>query len=182
MDSAIAGPSTELLGILAGILGGAFLASADASLSAFGSPRLRAVAEGEGTPARTAARYLERGSTIHKRLLTGRVVCQAATVLLAYDVARHAGASILLGVFSVGVVALLYALAVAVSSHYAAHRASRLALPLLYWVRPLELLVTPLAAPLVWAGTVLDRLYPPKPRTPPIASPSSTSTRSSSRP
>jgi CBS domain containing-hemolysin-like protein len=144
------------------MLGGAFLASVDEALAALGEPRVRAASEGEGRIAMTALRYLERASTIHKRLLTGRVVCQAMTVLLAYDAATQTG-SAWFGFGAVAFAALLYALAVAVTSHFAARRASRLALPLLRWVQPLELLMAPLAAPLVWAGNFLDRRYPPRP-------------------
>ena len=124
---------------------------------------MRAAAEGEGPHARTATRYLDRASTIHKRLLTGRVVCQAATVLLAYDVARGWGDGLLSGLAGVAAMALLYALAVAGTSHIATRRATRVALPLLAWARPLEWLMAPLAAPLVWMSARLDRHYPPNP-------------------
>jgi len=163
LDSDLAGPSTELLGILAGILGGAILASVDAALGAFGRARARRAAEGTGPHAKTATRYLDRGSAIHKRLLTGRVVCQAVVVILAHEAARELGGGWLRSAAWISITALLYALAVATSSHFAARRASRLALPLLYWTRPLELVMAPLATPLVWTGSLLDRLYPPKP-------------------
>jgi CBS domain containing-hemolysin-like protein len=45
----------------------------------------------------------------------------------------------------------------------ATRRAARLALPLLRYARPLELLVAPLAAPLIAASRLVDRLLPPRP-------------------
>ncbi len=162
MEQAIAWSGTEFLGLVAGILGGALLASVDEALGAFGEPRVRAAREGTGPNARAAARYLDHPSVIHKRLLTGRVVCQAATVLLAYDLSAGMG-GLWFGLGGVAVAVLLYAMAVAVGSHLAVRRAGRVALPLLRLAQPLEYFVAPLAAPLVWAGNFLDRRYPPRP-------------------
>jgi CBS domain containing-hemolysin-like protein len=63
----------------------------------------------------------------------------------------------------VAVAALLYATTIGTSSVVAERRASRIALPLLRWMRPIELLIAPFAIPLQWASTVVDRLIPARP-------------------
>jgi CBS domain containing-hemolysin-like protein len=60
-------------------------------------------------------------------------------------------------------VALIYALAVSITSTLVVRRAGRLALPLLRILQPLELLMAPIAAPLISMNALINRLYPPRP-------------------
>ena len=63
----------------------------------------------------------------------------------------------------VACVALAYALAVDVSTTFASRRASRVALPLLRYTLPLQLLTIPAAWPLAWIDGLINRLFPPRP-------------------
>jgi CBS domain containing-hemolysin-like protein len=154
--------TTEVLGVFACIAAGAMLAAVDEALAAFGDARARAAREAGGRDGRAAARYLTDANVIHIRLLTGRIAALVGTAVLAYEVgsafedvwARRA---------TVAVAALLYATTIGTSSVVAERRASRIALPLLRWVRPVELLITPFAVPLQWASSLVDRLIPANP-------------------
>jgi CBS domain containing-hemolysin-like protein len=149
-----------LWGIAACIVAGAMLAAVDEALAAFGESRARAARDGEGKDAESAARYLAEGRVIGTRLLTGRVLALASTAVIAYELPvptpgwRFA---------TVGGAALMYGFAIAVSGSFAARRASRLALPLLRWARPLEVALIPFAAPVVWLSLLIERLFPPRP-------------------
>ncbi len=156
-------PGAELLGVLACIVTGAIYAAIDESITAIGEPRLRAVREGNDANARVAARYLDAPSRIKLRLLCGRILCLAGTSMLAYDVAEHWLSSPFVRVLGVALAALCYAAAVGISSTVSAHRASRLALPLLRFGRPLELFALPFAIPLQWAIRVIETMFPARP-------------------
>ncbi len=163
MGDSIGGPSTNLLGVLACIIAGVWFAAVDEALAAFGEGRARAAREAGDKHAATAARYLHAGKAIRVRLLTGRVLALVGTAVLAYDLAWHLDSSTWARRGVVAIAALVYATAVGAVTTLASRRASRLALPLLRWSRPAELLLAPLSAPLVWASDLLDRLYPPRP-------------------
>jgi CBS domain containing-hemolysin-like protein len=60
-------------------------------------------------------------------------------------------------------VAVIYATTTGTITTFATRRASRVALPLLRFSRPFELLVAPFAAPLCWASNLIDRLWPARP-------------------
>jgi len=162
LGDATGGLTTEVFGVFACIAAGAVLAAVDEALAAFGEARARAAREAGGRDGRAAARYLTDASVIHIRLLTGRIGALVGTAVLAYEVgttfeevwARRA---------TVAVAALLYATTIGTSGVVAERRASRIALPLLRWVRPVELLVAPFAVPLQWASSVVDRLIPARP-------------------
>lgn len=162
MGDSIGGPSTKLLGVLACIIAGAVFTAVDEALAALGEPRARAAREDGGPDAETAARYLEHGKKIGIRLLTGRILAMMGTAVLSYDLAPQLeSAWSRRGV--VAIAALVYATAIGVSTTLAVRRASRVALPLLRYARPFELLIAPWAAPLVWGSDLIDRLFPPRP-------------------
>ena len=167
MDGSLDGPSTELLGILASIILGAAFAAVEEALGAFGEPRARAAREGTGPNARTAARFLDHTAAIQIRLLTGRVVSVMAASVIAYQWAMHQE-RLLTRALAMAIVALFYAATVGIAITLARRRASRLALPLLRYSRPLEVLIQPLAGPLIWASMLIDKLYPPRPEDDPV--------------
>jgi putative hemolysin len=162
LGDSIGGLSTGVLGVFACIATGALLAAVDEALAAFGDARARAAREAGGPDGQAAARYLADANIIHIRLLAGRIGCLVGTAVLAYEVgstfedvwARRA---------TVAVAALLYATTIGTSSVVAERRASRIALPLLRFMRPIELLLAPLAVPLQFASGVVDRLIPARP-------------------
>jgi putative hemolysin len=158
----ISSPGVELLGILGFILGGATYAAIDESISAIGEPRLRAAREGNDANARAAARYLESPPRVKLKLLSGRVLCLAGTASLTYDFAIDLGGHAV-RLLVVAVAALAYAATVSVTTTLSTRRASRLALPLLRFGRPLELLATPIAMPIEWLSRIIDTVFPPRP-------------------
>jgi CBS domain containing-hemolysin-like protein len=143
-------------------MAGGLLAAADEALAAYGEPRARAAREGEGKDARTAARYLDHYKTIGVRLMAGRILALLGTAVLSYDLALHLD-NVWARRAVVAVAALVYATTIGTTTTLASRRAGRVALPLLRWARPLELLVAPFAAPLVLASNLIDKLLPPRP-------------------
>jgi len=153
-------PGTEALAILACVALGAIVASLQAALNALGEVRLRAIRDAGGPGMATAARALEAFSVLQTRLLVLRVVALAMAASLAARLALQLdglGAVLAGG----GIVAFAYALIAHLGSTLAERRASRWAIMLLRVLRPLELLVVPLAAPLSWIGRLVDRAFPP---------------------
>jgi len=162
LNDSLDGPSTKLVALLTCIVVGAILAAVDEALMALGEPRARAARDEDGPDAVTAARYLDSEQLIQIRLLTGRVLSLGATSVLGFEFA--------VGFPDIGVklailmsVMLFYASLVGIATTLASRRASGLALPLLRWARPLELLFALPAIPLYWASVFTDKLYPPRP-------------------
>src|SRR5262245_51364606 len=128
-------------------MAGGILAATDEAVAALGEPRLLAARDGGGKYATTAARYLRNAKTITQRLLVGRIMALLGTAVLSYDLALH-----LDDVWArrgvVAIAALLYSTTISTAATVAPRRAGRVALPMLRYVRPLELLIAPFAAPL----------------------------------
>jgi putative hemolysin len=163
LGDSIGGPSTNLIGALACILVGALLAATDEAVAAMGEARARAAREGTGRDARTAARYLSDAKAISVRLMAGRIMALLGTAVLSYDLALHLDAGFWARGAVVASAALVYATAIGVSTTLASRRAGRVALPLLRFVRPLELAIAPFAWPLLLASNLIDKLLPPRP-------------------
>jgi len=161
LEDSLGGPSTGW-GIVLCICMGAVLAAVDEALAAFGESRARAAREGDGKDAKTAARYLADARVIGIRLLTGRVLALASTAVLGSGRPAPA-AQATTRIATVAVASLVYVLAIGIASSLAARRASRVALPLLRFARPFELMLAPLSLPLVWTNGFLDRVFPPRP-------------------
>ncbi|MFC1464381.1 MAG: hemolysin family protein [Candidatus Brachytrichaceae bacterium NZ_4S206] len=149
----------ELIAIFVAITAGASLAALEAALAAFGEVRLLAAKEEEGRDARTAARVLREGPALKTRLLTGRIVAIVVAVGLTVQLTLPAGAWVT--ALSLAGLALLYATIAVGLSAVARARAASWTLPFVRLMRPLELLVWPLAAPLAGLATFLDRRFPP---------------------
>lgn len=141
---------------------GALCAALDGSLRALGEARLRATRENGGSRARAAARYHDNPRLVHTRLLAARITfLSCAVVLSAFLGGIWQG--ILGGALGTGLVALVYGLIAEAASRFATRRATGFALPLLSHMRLIELAFAPIAAPLVWVGGLVDRMFPPKP-------------------
>lgn len=162
MGETIGGPSSQLIGVLICISIGALLAAVDEAAAAMGEARARLARDSGGSHASTAQRYIEDNKAIHMRLLAGRILALVGTAILARELGRTFG-SVWAQYATVAVAAMVYATMIGTASTMAERRASRVALPLLRYARPLELLVTPFATPLQWISDLLERLFPPRP-------------------
>jgi CBS domain containing-hemolysin-like protein len=132
---------------------GSAFAAADAALGPLTSARLSALEEGTGGAGRRAiARYRENRSVHHSRWLVGRVVFIAfAAVLVADAVAPHVPRWALAPVGALGAL-LTYGTITEVATTLSRSRADYFATHVLALMRPLELLVYPLAGPLSLLG------------------------------
>lgn len=160
MEDSIDGPSTKLVALFASLLLGALFSAVEAALDAVGAPRLRAARESGGTAGTVAGRILDHEATVRARLLVGRVLSLAFTIWITFTMATGSWW------FRVVITALVtwgYAALVRAAMELSARRASGLALPLLRWFRPFELLVALPAAPLIWTSYLVNRLFPPRP-------------------
>jgi putative hemolysin len=162
LGDSIGGPSTNLIGVIACIIAGGLLAATDEALAVFGEARAHAAHDEGGRYSRTAARFLSSYKTISVRLMAGRILALLGTAVLSYDLALHLD-NVWARRAVVAVAALVYATTIGTTTTLASRRAGRVALPLLRYVRPLELLVAPFAAPLVVASNLIDKLLPPRP-------------------
>ncbi len=145
--------------MLGGVSLGALLAGISAGLHTLGDAGLQALAETEGSNAKVAERVSRELGAVQARLLMGRVLCVAVSAsfvgysLLASGTVLNA----LLGVIAVSV---LYAVVATVTGTIIRRRSGEAALKVWKWLRPVELLLAPLAAPLDWVSAVVARLVP----------------------
>ena len=155
-----------IVGVILGIVVGALFSAVNAGLNALGDVRLKDIRDEDGRYADVARRVLESRATIRARLLTGRVLgvtfAAAMAVWLVLEpfglpAAAAAGAA----------VAFAYGAVAEVGATIARRRASRGALRMLWVLRPLELLLTPIALPLAGLGRLTERLVPEPPEPPP---------------
>lgn len=143
--------------VLGCILLGALYATADAAVNAIPEARLHAMVgeEGDEEHARQHAalrRFLEDPGVVLARLLVGRVLCTVgAAVLGAWAIDAWFPKYGPLIAFAV--VAVAYTAIVEVVTSVARARANDLAEPLLRIVRPFELAMIPIAAPLAFLGS-----------------------------
>ncbi len=150
--------STELaLAIVGGLITAAVYSAANGGVASLSEGVLHAHAEGVDASAREAQRLIDRGRAIRARLLVGRVLALslaagAAALLPLEPLLLRMGAAVGVAVFY-GAMAHVAATAVA-------QRGARGALRFLKAVRPLELAMAPLAAPLGALGALTERLIP----------------------
>jgi putative hemolysin len=143
------------------ILGG-LCAAVDGALRALGEVRVRAARESAPPRARVAQRYLDQHRVIHARLLAGRIVL----LTLAAALATFLGAALygMVGAAcAAGTVSLVYGMIAEAATRFATRRATGIALPMLERIHLVELMFAPFAAPLLWAGSLVDRWFPPRP-------------------
>jgi CBS domain containing-hemolysin-like protein len=144
-------------------VGGAIFTAVDEAIAALGEPRLRAARSGSDANARAAARYLDKPTFVSTQLLAGRILCLMGTALTSYHMVSRASTQPLMRFLLVGLAALAYAATANVGTTVASRRASRWALPMLRFSRPLRWLVVPFALPMQWTSLLIDKLFPPRP-------------------
>ena len=153
-------PSIELAAAIVGGVGlGALLAAVSAGLHALGEAGLQALSEGDNGSAKVAERVLRDLSAVQSRLLMGRVVCVAlAAAFVAYSLLQSYGAWMAL----VGVVgtSVAYATVATIAGAVVRQRSGRATLRVWKWLRPVDLLLTPLAMPLSWVSELVVKLVP----------------------
>ena len=159
MSGTLDGPGLTLAaGIPACILLGATFAGLDAAIAEVGEVRARAVRDAGKTFAKTAARLIDHEHVIRSRLLAWRVVtlCGAA-VLASHVVPTDDWLAIVAATLGV---AVSYSILVEIGTTFARKWTARITLPALFWLRPVEMVIVPLAAPLAWLGRLVERVLP----------------------
>ena len=153
-------PSIQLVAAIVGGVGlGALLAAVGAGFHTLGEAGLQALSEGEGRNAKVAGRVLQDVEAVQSRLLLGRVLCVAlAATFVAYSLLQPYGLWIaLLGVVGT---AMAYAIVATIAGAVVRQRSGQATLRVWKWLRPVDLLLTPLAAPLTWIGELVVKLVP----------------------
>jgi len=141
---------------------GGLCAALDGALRALGEARVRSAREDVGPRARAASRYHENPRLVHTRLLAARIMLLTCAAALAAFLGGN-WKGVAGGAATTALVSLVYGLIAEAATRFASRRATGIALPLLAQMRLIELLFAPVAAPLVWVGGLVDRLFPPRP-------------------
>ena len=138
---------------------GALLAAVSAGFHSLGEAGLQALSEADGRNAKVAERVLRDLPAVQSRLLMGRVLCVAlAAAFVAYSLLQSNGVWVaLLGVVSI---AVAYAVLATIAGAVVRQRSGQATLRIWKWLRPIDLLLTPLAAPLTWIGELVKRAVP----------------------
>jgi len=152
-------PSIQLAAAVVGGVGlGALLAAVGAGLHALGEAGLQALSETEGRNAKVAQRVLRDLSAVQSRLLIGRVLCVAlAAALVGLSLLQYGAWFALLGVLGTSAA---YAIVATVAGAVVRQRSGQATLQLWRWLRPVDLLLTPLAVPLRWINELVMKLVP----------------------
>ncbi|GAC1363859.1 MAG: hemolysin family protein [Polyangiales bacterium] len=148
-------PLLELAAVAVCIVVGGLFASADAAVTALPESRLRALISDDPGKHQEMRRVLADTHTVLARFLVGRVVCTVvAAVVLTRALAGWTYGALLGGI----AVILAYGILAEVAMSLVRRRASELAEVLLRIVRPFEIAVLPLAAPLAILGRSIASL------------------------
>ena len=153
-------PSIQLAAAIVGGVGlGALLAAVSAGLHALGEAGLQALSEGEGRNAKVAERVLHDLPAVQSRLLMGRVICVAlAAAFAAYSLLQSYGAW--MGLVGVVGTSVAYAIMATIAGAVVRQRSGQATLRVWKWLRPVDLLLTPLARPLSWISELVVKLVP----------------------
>jgi CBS domain containing-hemolysin-like protein len=147
-------PLVSLWPSVAAVLGcivvGALFAMTDAALTALPESRLHALLDAGEANHAALRRFAAERSKVLARLLVGRVVCTMGAAVIAAEALsdrfRYGG------LLAFALVGLGYTVLAEIATSLARARATTAAGTLLGIVRPLELAMIPLAAPLAWIG------------------------------
>ena len=152
-------PSIQLAAAIVGGVGlGALLAAVGAGMHALGEAGLQALSETEGRNAKVAQRVLRDLSAVQSRLLIGRVFCVGlAAALVGHSLLQYGAWIALLGVLGTSAA---YAILATVAGAVVRRRSGHATLQLWRWLRPVDLLLTPLAVPLRWINELVMKLVP----------------------
>lgn len=164
MSDTLDGPSTEIIAVLVALTVGGLFSALSAALNAFGDVRLLTAVEQGGAAGRAAQRVLRSPESFHTRMIVGQVVSVVLAVALTIAAAEETLGGAALGwggtVLVLAGLAFVYT-AIAVSLQALMRsRVQTWTLPLLRWMRPLELAVMPLAVPLTALVRTLERWLP----------------------
>jgi len=153
-------PSIQLAAaVIVGVGLGALLAAVSAGLHTLGETGLQALLEADSRSSRVAERVLRDLTAVQSRLLMGRVLCVAfAASIAAYALLDSHGVGMAL--IGVAATSVAYAIVATVAAAVIQQRSGRATLRLWKWMRPVDLLLTPLAAPLGWIGALVQRVVP----------------------
>jgi CBS domain containing-hemolysin-like protein len=153
----LGGPELAIVAIIAFALVGAVLSALTAALNEVPEERLMAIRDEGGADGATADRLLRDRDVVRARLLSGRVLSVAGVAGFTAHLATRVfdEASVLL---TVGAAALAYAIFSEVAQTLARRRANRVALPLARACRPLELLLAPLALPVLLVARATEKI------------------------
>jgi CBS domain containing-hemolysin-like protein len=145
--------------IVVGVGLGALLAAVSAGIHTLGEAGLQALSEEGNNNATVAERMLRELEAVQARLLIGRVLCVAlAAAFVAYSFLQAYGVGVaLLGVLGT---AVAYAVLATIAASVVRQRSGQATLRLWKWLRPIELLLTPIAVPLTWISGLVERVVP----------------------
>lgn len=153
-------PSIELAAVIIGGVGlGALLAAVSAGFHALSEAGLRAFAEAGGRNAAVARRVMRDLSAVQARLLMGRVLCVVlAAAFVAYALLQAHG----VGIATLGVVgiAVAYAVLATIAGAAMRRRSGDATLRVWKWLRPIDMLLVPLALPLTWINDLVVKIVP----------------------
>jgi CBS domain containing-hemolysin-like protein len=138
---------------------GALLAAVGKGLHSIGEAGLRALAEADDPSAKVAMRVLRDLDSVHSRIFLGRVLSLAFTAsFVGYSFLQSSG----LGAALAGVLGISLAFVVAgtIAIAVVRQRSGRATLRVWRWLRPFDLLLTPLAAPLNWMRELIEKFVP----------------------
>ncbi|MBT8463756.1 MAG: HlyC/CorC family transporter [Myxococcales bacterium] len=154
-------PSIQLAAAIAGGVGlGALLAAVSAGLHALGEAGLQAASEAGDGNSKVAERVLKDPTIVQSRLLIGRVLCLTLTaVFVAHTLLQSSGAAA--AVLAVLAITAGYAFVATLAGAAVRQRSGRATLLIWKWLRPVDLLLTPLAVPLGWLEAMVRRIVPP---------------------
>lgn len=153
-------PSIQLAAAIAGGVGlGALLAVVSAGFHSLGEAGLRALQEADGRNAKVAERVLRNLRAVQARLLLGRVLSVGlAAAFVALSLVQAHGLTIaLIGVAGASVA---FAIVATIAGAVVRQRSAEATLRIWKWLRPVDLLLTPLAAPLNWINELVAKLVP----------------------
>ncbi len=133
------------------------LSALTAAINEVPEERLKALRDDGGKDGATADRLLRDRDVVRARLLSGRVLSVAGVAAFTAHLATRVldDAAVLL---TVGAAALAYAIVAEIAQTLARRSANRVALQLLRVCRPLELLLAPLAMPVLFVSRTTERI------------------------
>jgi putative hemolysin len=140
----------------ASALAGSMVAAGDAAMSALPPGRLAALHEQlQGPPKGHLSRYLANPARVLGRWLVARIVTTSVTAILVSELVIEFAGNLRPLVAVLGTILLLATMS-EVATAIARARAAQVGPKLLGLLRPLELMVVPVADPLSWLGHVIS--------------------------
>ena len=146
-------PPQTLFALALVTLTGVAFSATSAGLAALGEARLHAIADEGDARGRSAKDVLARLPRLRARLVVGRFVSIVAMALLALQASQHTSTAVMWLIPT----SVVYGVLADVTSSVVRRRAARVALPLVRFMRPLELLIAPIALPMVLLRRLTER-------------------------